>query len=52
MSLGRLNRIYSGGTAPPAAMIEGYFREFGVRTIHGWGMTETTSGSTISRLNV
>ncbi len=48
LRLGRLNRIYSGGTAPPAAMIEGYLREFGVRTIHGWGMTETTSGSTIS----
>jgi acyl-CoA synthetase (AMP-forming)/AMP-acid ligase II len=48
LSLGRLNRIYSGGTAPPAAMIEAYFREFGVRTIHGWGMTETTSGATIS----
>jgi fatty-acyl-CoA synthase len=48
LSLGRLNRIYSGGTAPPAAMIEAYLREFGVRTIHGWGMTETTSGATIS----
>jgi acyl-CoA synthetase (AMP-forming)/AMP-acid ligase II len=48
LSLGLLNRIYSGGTAPPAAMIEAYFREFGIRTIHGWGMTETTSGSTIS----
>ena len=48
LSLGRLNRIYSGGTAPPAAMIEAYSREFGIRTIHGWGMTETTSGSTIS----
>jgi fatty-acyl-CoA synthase len=48
LSLGRLNRIYSGGTAPPAAMIAGYFGEFGVRTIHGWGMTETTSGATIS----
>ena len=48
LDLGRLNRIYSGGTAPPAAMIEAYLHEFGVRTIHGWGMTETTSGSTIS----
>jgi fatty-acyl-CoA synthase len=48
LSLGRMNRIYSGGTAPPAAMIEGYFREFGIKTIHGWGMTETTSGATIS----
>ncbi|MGD0431532.1 MAG: AMP-binding protein [Acetobacteraceae bacterium] len=48
LSLGLLNRIFSGGTAPPAAMIEGYLKEFGVRTIHGWGMTETTSGSTMS----
>jgi 3-(methylthio)propionyl---CoA ligase len=48
LSLGRLNRIYSGGTAPPAAMIEAFAREFGIKTIHGWGMTETTSGSTIS----
>ena len=46
--LGRLNRLYSGGTAPPAVMMEAYFRDYGVRTIHGWGMTETTSGSTIS----
>jgi acyl-CoA synthetase (AMP-forming)/AMP-acid ligase II len=45
---GGMNRIYSGGTAPPAAMIEAYWREFGIRTIHGWGMPETTSGSTIS----
>jgi fatty-acyl-CoA synthase len=29
-------------------MIEAFSREFGIRTIHGWGMTETTSGSTIS----
>ena len=46
--LGRLNRLYSGGTAPPAAMMEAYLRDYGVRTIHGWGMTETTSGSTMS----
>ncbi len=30
--LGRLNRIFSGGTAPPAAMIEAYLRDYGVRT--------------------
>ena len=47
-SLGRLGRIFSGGTAPPAAMIEAYLREYNVRTLHGWGMTETTHGSTIS----
>ena len=46
--LGRLNRLFSGGTAPPAAMMESYLCDYGVRTIHGWGMTETTSGSTMS----
>jgi acyl-CoA synthetase (AMP-forming)/AMP-acid ligase II len=46
--LGRLNRLFSGGTAPPLAMIEAYLRDYGVRTIHGWGMTETTSGATMS----
>ena len=29
-------------------MIEAYFRDYGVRIIHGWGMTETTHGATIS----
>ena len=48
MGFGRLNRLYSGGSAPPAAMMEAYYRDYGVRTLHGWGMTETTSGSTIS----
>ncbi len=47
-ALGRLDRIFSGGTAPPASMIETYLREHGVRTSHGWGMTETTHGATIS----
>ncbi|HEY0183114.1 MAG TPA: AMP-binding protein, partial [Rhodopila sp.] len=46
--MGRLNRIFSGGAAPPLAMMEAYLREYGVRTIHGWGMTETTSGATMS----
>lgn len=46
--LGRLNRLFSGGSAPPAALMEAYYRDYGVRTMHGWGMTETTSGSTIS----
>jgi fatty-acyl-CoA synthase len=46
--LGELRRIFSGGTAPPAAMIESYLRNYGVRVSHGWGMTETTHGATIS----
>jgi fatty-acyl-CoA synthase len=47
-ALDRLNRIFSGGTAPPASMIETYLRDYRVRTSHGWGMTETTHGATIS----
>jgi fatty-acyl-CoA synthase len=46
--LAALRRIFSGGTAPPAAMIESYLRDYGVRVSHGWGMTETTHGATIS----
>jgi acyl-CoA synthetase (AMP-forming)/AMP-acid ligase II len=46
--LGRLRRIFSGGTAPPVALIEAYLRDYGVRISHGWGMTETTHGATIS----
>jgi acyl-CoA synthetase (AMP-forming)/AMP-acid ligase II len=48
VGLARLNRLFSGGTAPPLAMMEAYLRDYGVRTIHGWGMTETTSGATMS----
>jgi len=48
VGLGRLNRIFSGGTAPPMAMMQAYLRDYGVRTIHGWGMTETTSGATMT----
>jgi acyl-CoA synthetase (AMP-forming)/AMP-acid ligase II len=44
---GRLRRIFSGGTAPPSAMIEAYLTDYGVRISHGWGMTETTHGATI-----
>lgn len=43
-----LQRIFSGGTAPPTVMIEAYLRDHGVRISHGWGMTETTHGATIS----
>jgi len=46
--LGAFQRIFSGGTAAPAAMIESYLRNYGVRVSHGWGMTETTHGATIS----
>ncbi len=43
--LGRLDRILCGGMAPPPDMLA-RLRRLGVRTIHAWGMTETTHAST------
>jgi acyl-CoA synthetase (AMP-forming)/AMP-acid ligase II len=48
VGLGRLNRVFSGGSAPPMAMMQAYLRNYQIRTIHGWGMTETTSGATMT----
>ena len=48
LGFGRLNRLFTGGIAPPATMIEAYLREHDVRTHHAWGMTETTHGATFS----
>jgi len=46
--LGRLERIGCGGSAPPPAMIAALERH-GVRTVHSWGMTETTAGATFGQ---
>ncbi len=48
LGLGRLDRLFTGGIAPPAGMIEAYLRDHDVRTHHAWGMTETTHGATFS----
>jgi fatty-acyl-CoA synthase len=45
--LGKLNRIVCGGAAPPLALMRAYWREFGVRTLQAWGMTETTHAATL-----
>jgi len=41
--LDSLERVIVGGTAPAPAMIRTLEEVHGVRTIHGWGMTETSS---------
>lgn len=46
LSLRPLDRILCGGSPPSAQLIETLHAEFGVRTIHAWGMTETTHGVT------
>jgi fatty-acyl-CoA synthase len=45
--LGKLNRIICGGAAPPLALMRTYWREFGVRTVQVWGMTETTHAASV-----
>jgi fatty-acyl-CoA synthase len=47
VGLGKLNRIVCGGAAPPLELMRAYWREFGVRTVQVWGMTETTHAATV-----
>lgn len=47
--LGRLQRIFSGGSAVPPALAEALERDYGVRTTHAWGMTETTAAASFAR---
>ncbi|MDH3233619.1 MAG: long-chain fatty acid--CoA ligase [Alphaproteobacteria bacterium] len=46
--LGALKRILTGGSAPPAAMVETLERDHGIETVHAWGMTETQAASTFA----
>jgi fatty-acyl-CoA synthase len=40
--LDAVRHIVSGGSQPPRTLIERYARDFGVRIIQAWGMTETS----------
>ena len=37
-----LDKLVSGGAAPPLSMIEAFEKEYGAAINHGWGMTETS----------
>jgi len=37
-----LDRVVIGGSACPRAVIEAFQRDYGVRVLHAWGMTETS----------
>ena len=39
-----------GGSAMPRSLIEAYKRDFGINTIHAWGMTELSPLGTVSML--
>jgi 3-(methylthio)propionyl---CoA ligase len=45
--LGPLNRVLSGGSAVPLALMN-QLRDYGVRTIHAWGMTEMSPIGTVN----
>jgi fatty-acyl-CoA synthase len=39
-----------GGSALPQVMIEGFEKDFGIPTLHAWGMTEMSPLGTVSKL--
>lgn len=47
--LSSLERLTCGGSAPPPSLIRWYWDVLGVEMIQGWGMTETSPLSTLSR---
>ncbi len=47
--LSSLNRIYIGGAATPASLIEKYEKDHGLNIIPAWGMTETTPVGLVGR---
>ncbi len=46
-SLGTMTRVAIGGSACPPALIDAYQREYGVRVLHAWGMTECSPVGTL-----
>ncbi|KAA8735069.1 long-chain-fatty-acid--CoA ligase [Acinetobacter qingfengensis] len=46
----KLNRIVMGGSAAPRALIDRIHTHLGAKTIHAWGMTETSPMGTIGNL--
>ena len=45
-----LQRVISGGSAVPTALVARFSEVYGVEVRHGWGMTETVAVATISCL--
>lgn len=48
LGLGQLNRTVVGGAACPPSVMQAFSDRFGVRTMHGWGMTEMSPLGTIN----
>jgi fatty-acyl-CoA synthase len=48
--LSSVHTLLVGGAAASRTLIENYEKDFGLRILHAWGMTETSPIGTISRL--
>ncbi|WP_445548603.1 long-chain fatty acid--CoA ligase [Frankia sp. CiP1_Cm_nod2] len=47
--LSSLRLVLCGGSAVPRSLMEAFDKEFGVRILHAWGMTETSPLAAIAR---
>lgn len=45
-----LKEYLVGGSALPVSLMEGFEKDFGIKGVHAWGMTETSPLGTASRL--
>jgi fatty-acyl-CoA synthase len=45
-----LKEILVGGASVPPSLIEYFQKDFGIKVVHAWGMTETSPVGTVSRL--
>ncbi|MFK7954947.1 MAG: long-chain fatty acid--CoA ligase [Lysobacterales bacterium] len=49
--LEHLKEVVIGGSAAPRSMIETFDRDYGVKVIHAWGMTEMSPLGTVNRIS-
>ncbi len=49
--LEHLKEVVIGGSAAPRSMIETFDRDYGVKVLHAWGMTEMSPLGTVNRRN-
>ncbi|HXB45154.1 MAG TPA: long-chain fatty acid--CoA ligase [Puia sp.] len=45
-----LKEFLVGGASAPPSMIENFQKDFGIKAVHAWGMTETSPVGTLSKL--
>jgi acyl-CoA synthetase (AMP-forming)/AMP-acid ligase II len=45
-----LREILIGGATAPPSLIENFQKDFGIKIVHAWGLTETSPVATVSRL--